>query len=160
MKIIALEKMFGGVVNEVRDFYANNPVKLAKAYTNDPASTALAQLEPVKDVFESYAKKNGVSLYIDRASKLVADETKITPALKDLLDRSILLEVVDNMTGAESRAIIDAAKKFFVHSGSKYVTLPKNDKGAVSVLTHYSHEDNLIRAAYRIFEGLTKQVKK
>lgn len=160
MKISAIQKMFGSAMAEVKDFYSNEFVKIAKSYKDDSVSNALYRLEPVKDVFESYAKKECVSLSIGRASDLLTEKTETRPSLKNLFDRSIVLNVTNNITGVESRAIIDTSKETFVHSGEKYMTLPKKDRAAISVLAHYSHEDNLIRAAYRTFERLTKLVKK
>lgn len=57
MKIMPLQKAFFDVVSEVRDFYSNNPVNIVDYYADDSVSFALNRLRPLRDIFESYAKK-------------------------------------------------------------------------------------------------------
>lgn len=153
-------KIISKFVSAARN-YVNHPyVSIAKYYTRSAADDALYQLEPVKDVFESYAKHEGVFLDIDKASKLM-DGAEIMPTtLKNLLNNSIALKVHNALTGKEKISIIDVTKDTFNASIPHKVTISKNNGELSTIETSFNCEDNLIRAVYRTFETLVKKVQK
>ena len=160
MKISPLCQNFKNITSELKRFYLNESVAIAKAYGRDSVSTALCDLALVKDVFVPYARSNSVYLSIDRASSIISDEAKISPKLKDKLARSIILTVEDKLTGKTDNAIVDTTKDSFIYSGVKKIVL-RDEFGLYDVVqTKYSHEDNFLRKVYRTFEYLTAQVNK
>lgn len=160
MKIMPLQKAFFDVVSEVRDFYSNNPVNIVDYYADDSVSFALNRLRPLRDIFESYARKNLVSVSIDRASILEGDSERIKPSLKFLLDKSIALCVTNNINGKSKTAIIDTTKDSFIHQGTESILLKNKNGKEFRVHSRYSHEDNFVRAVFRRLEYLTKQISK
>lgn len=160
MKISPLCQNLKNVASELKRFYLNESVKIAETYGKDSVSTALYDLALVKDVFVPYARSKSVYLSIDRASSIISDKLKISSKLKDKLDKSIVLTVVDKLTGKTDNAIVDTTKDLFVHSGVKKIVL-KDEYGLSEIIqVKYSHEDNFIRKVYRTFEYLTAQVNK
>jgi hypothetical protein len=160
MKISPLCQNLKNVASELKRFYLNESVNIVESYGKDSVSTALYDLSLVKDVFVSYAKSKSVYLSIDRASSVISDKSKISSKLKDKLDKSIVLTVVNKLTGKTDNAIVDTTKDLFVHSGVKKIVL-KDEYGLSEIIqVKYSHEDNFIRKVYRTFEYLTAQVNK
>lgn len=135
-------------------------VKIANYYTKSNVSDALDKLQSVKGVFESGAKHNGVSLIIDKANNLISDESLISKDLKKLLDRSIALKATNNLTGKNTTMLIDVSQDTFHASIPKKVSIGLPDKSSRVHNTEFHHEDNMCRAAFRVFDRLIKLVTK
>lgn len=156
MKIDALKNYVG----KVKDFYFPKSVEIVQYPIKGIAEDALYKLEPAKDVFESYAKHNCVSLFIDKASTLIDNEKLIKPELKEHLQNSIMMRVINKISGKERVAILDASKDTFTHTSTSHIDVQSKDGAKTPIIMVSSHEDDFVRATYRLFENLTKLVQK
>jgi len=127
---------------------ATKNVKIKKyLQENNIQTRALNQLEPVIGAFEIYAKKNGVKLEIDKASKLMGNgyETSAIP------DNGIVLRAFDKHSKIEMPMYIDAAAKSYP------VSITRKGNGKYNSVIN--RDDNFISAAFRAFESLVKFLK-
>ncbi len=146
---------------KILPLFKSSTVDIAKYYTRGVANNALYRLDAVREAFVPYAKAHNVSLKIDKASKMIANFDTVPPKLKELLNRSISINVTNNKNRAKTKTlIIDASKDNFLYQGETTSLIKDNNGRLKYVKTKSNYEDNFIRAVFRAVENLTKKVTK
>lgn len=145
---------------KIKDFYFPKRIYIENYYTNGNAEQALKRLEKVKDVFEPYAKKKGVSLHIDKGTTIFKEDQAVNPALKAKLENSIVMKVINNFNFKERNMLIDVTTDSFRHTDSKKVVAGTGGAVVKNMIATTDVEDNFIRHSFRVFERLTQLVTK
>lgn len=157
---VKLSHKLNTVFTIVKDFYFPKRVYIEKYYGTDNAERALHRLEKVKDVFEPYAKKNRVTLEIDKGITMFKEDQAVNPALKAKLENSIVMRVINNLNFKETNMLIDVTTDSFKHTDSKKVVAGAGGVVVKNMIATTDVDDNFIRHSFRIFERLTYLVKK
>ena len=118
---------------------------------------ALNRLYPVEPMLKSFAKANGVDLFVSADPKI----HELKPSERIDIDNIILLTVSDSKTAKSNTA------KFAINYGNDKYSFTEvkpavyenasGERKEVNIIRSY--EDSFIRAFFRTFENLTKQVK-
>lgn len=153
-------KVFNDTVSMVKDFYFPKYVNIAKSYSDDNVSDALLKLELSQDIFESYAKKKGVFVSIDRGDSVHITEHKDNKNLRKVFDRSVIIKVSDGITGKEKMATVDTTKDNFQYSNVKFISGKDKQGNKVVMKSTENHEDNFLRSVYRTVSYLAELVQK
>ncbi len=158
MKI--LPNAFTDIITDIKNFHNPRLTEIVQYPTNGKVEMALHRLQPVADVFESYAKEHGVFLTVDKATTLISDEKACKPELKKHLENCIVMKVEDGFFANSKAFLLDVTKPVYEFVERRKVFIQGKDGKLKTVEVTSRHEDGFIRAAYRTFENLTKQVKK
>jgi len=153
-------KILPNFISSIKSKLFQPQVQIANYYTAGPVSNALYKLQSVQGVLESGAVHNGVSLTIDKASTIISDESLVSKELKTVLNKSIALNAVSNITGKRSTMLIDVTKDVYQASVPKKVTIPDGDNSTKQIKTEFHHEDNFYRAVFRTFDRLIETVNR
>ena len=125
-----------------------------------PASLAIDKLYPVQPMLEKYAKSNGVDLFV---SKAVPNNTHKQPKYVKLITDNIISLTVKNRDGSgehmSTNFVVHPWQDSYNFQKVSDVQLTCRDGSKVNRTLVSTYEDNFIRAFFRTFEDLVKQLK-
>ena len=135
-------------------------VKIARCLEEaGPDSLALDRLYPVQPALESYAKANNVELLV---SKSVPNDThKLPKYVRNITDNMISLTVRnrDGSNPMTTNFVVHPYADTYSFEKSAQVKFKNSDGDEAVFKSTHVYQDNFIRAFFRTFENLTKQVK-
>ena len=124
-----------------------------------PASLAIDKLHAVQPMLESYAKHNEVDLFV---SKTIPNNTHKQPKyVKNITDNIISLTVQnrDGSSPLTTNFVVHPWQDTYTFQKVDSVELFEKDDSKMKIKTVSTYQDNFVRAFFRTFEDLVKQVK-